>query len=56
MGMLLVVAVLVALAMIVWLFTLAVRSEDKQSPHRWLVVLPIVALAGWLVEQLIMGH
>jgi hypothetical protein len=53
MGMLVVLAVVVALLGCGWLFVHAVSGEGKNR-HGWLIVLPLIVMFGWLIEQLIM--
>jgi hypothetical protein len=55
MGMLLVLSVVIALALVVWLFLHAVREGDGGggNQHGWLVVVPLVIMFGWIVEQLL---
>jgi hypothetical protein len=52
MGMLFVMALVVALIGCGWLFVHALRA-DSNNRHGWLVVLPLVVMFGWLIEQLI---
>jgi hypothetical protein len=54
MGMLLVVAVLIALAMLIALFVHALRSDPK-SRHGWLIAVPLIIIFGWVLEELIMS-
>lgn len=51
--MLLVLAIVVAIALVGWLFIHALREPDGESQHGWLAVLPLVVIFGWVVEQLI---
>jgi len=53
MGMLLVLAVIVALAGVGWLFIHALRTPEGEGQHGWLAVLPLVVIFGWVVEQLV---
>ncbi|HTL35667.1 MAG TPA: hypothetical protein VL326_21205 [Kofleriaceae bacterium] len=54
MGMLVVVSVVVAFVFIVALWVHAVRAERSFGGHRWVVVVPLLILVGWLLELLIM--
>ncbi len=51
--MLLVLAVVVAVVLVGWLFIHAVRTPEGESQHGWLAILPLVVIFGWVVEQLI---
>lgn len=53
MGMLLVLAIVVAVALVGWLFIHAVRTPEGASRHGWLAVVPLVIIFGWVVEQLV---
>ena len=53
MGMLLVLAVVVAVVLVGWLFIHAVRTPEGESQHGWLAVVPLVIIFGWVVEQLL---
>ena len=53
MGMLLVVAVIIAFVGVGWLFVHALRTPEGESQHGWLAILPLVVIFGWVVEQLI---
>jgi len=55
MGMLLVLAVLLALGLVIWLFVHAVRSDRSTHSHGWIIVVPLLVMAGWIIEMLIMG-
>ena len=55
MGMLLVVFVLLALVGAVALFAHALRSDPSPNSHGWLVVLPLVVIFGWVIEEIITG-
>jgi hypothetical protein len=55
MGMLLVVFVLLALAGAAALFSHALRSDPSPNAHGWLVVLPLIIIFGWVIEQIITG-
>jgi hypothetical protein len=55
MGMLLVLAVLLALGFALWLFVHAVRSDRTEHSHGWIIVVPLLVIAGWIIEMLIMG-
>ena len=30
--------------------------EPPRSPGRWIVILPLIVLVGWLLEQLLIGR
>jgi hypothetical protein len=53
MGMLVVLAVVGFVAVVIGLFVHAIDSEGK-SRHGWLIVVPLLIFAGWLLEMLIM--
>ena len=55
MGMLVVVLVIVALVGAGALFLHALRSDPSPNAHGWLVVLPLVVILGWVIEELITG-
>ncbi len=53
--MLLVVAILICLAGAMALFVHALRADQSERAHGWLVIVPLLIMAGWLLETLIMG-
>jgi hypothetical protein len=55
MSTLLVLAGVVAFCAIVAMFVHALRAERSIRAHRWLVLVPLLVIVGWLIEQLIMG-
>lgn len=54
MGMLVVVGGLAFIVGIGALFVHAVRTSETGNRHGWLVVIPLLIVFGWLVEQIIM--
>jgi hypothetical protein len=55
MGMLVVLGVVVFIAVIWALFFHAVRAPSG-GRHGWIVVLPLVVAAAWLIEQLVVAR
>jgi hypothetical protein len=55
MGMLLVVAILAGLGIALALFVHALRSEPSGEAHGWIVIVPLLIIAGWVLETLITG-
>ncbi len=55
MGMVFVLAIVLALVGVIALFTHALRADPSEEGHRWLVVVPLLIIVGWLLEELIMG-
>jgi hypothetical protein len=55
MGMLLALAIVVAVILALALFVHALGSSPSERGHGWLVIVPLLIIAGWLVEMLIMG-
>src|SRR3569623_1187396 len=53
MGMLLVLAVILAFVGVGWLFIHALRTPEGEGQHGWRAVLPLVVIFGWVVEQLV---
>ena len=53
MGMLLVLAVIIAFVGVGYLFVHALTTPEGESQHGWLAVLPLVVIFGWVVEQLV---
>ena len=55
MGMLLVLAAVVAVIGVGWLFLHALRADgDDTNRHGWLAVVPLAVIFGWVVEQLVL--
>ena len=55
MGMIVVVGVLLVLGLVLALFVHAVVADTSFSAHGWLVVVPLLIIASWILAQLIMG-
>jgi hypothetical protein len=57
MGLVVVLAVLALIAVGATLFIGVVRenTDGKTRQHGWLVVVPLIVVAGWFIEQLIVG-
>jgi uncharacterized membrane protein YqhA len=55
MGMLLALAIVVAVIGMLALFVHALRSSPSERAHGWLVIVPLLIIGGWIVETLIMG-
>lgn len=55
MGMLLALAVVVGVILVLTLFVHALRSNSSERAHGWLVIVPLLIIAGWVLEMLIMG-
>ncbi len=55
MGMLVVIFVIFALAGATALFVHALRTDASPEAHGWLVILPLLVIIGWLIEELITG-
>lgn len=55
MGMLFALAIVLAVILALAMFVHALRSDSSERAHGWLVVVPLLIIAGWLVEMLIMG-
>jgi hypothetical protein len=55
MGMLIVMALVAAFALVIALFVHALRADQSPGEHRWLVIVPLLIVAGWVLEVLIMG-
>lgn len=53
--MLLVVAILAGIGIALALFIHALRAEQSEGAHGWLVIVPLLIIAGWVLETLIMG-
>ena len=55
MGMLLILAIVAGVIMALALFVHALGSNPSERAHGWLVIVPLLIVAGWLLETLIMG-
>jgi hypothetical protein len=55
MGMVLALAILVCVILALTLFVHALRSNSSERAHGWLVIVPLLIIAGWVLEMLIMG-
>ena len=55
MGMLLVMALVVFIAIVIALGVHGLRADRSEERHRWLAVVPVLIIFGWVLEQLIMG-
>jgi hypothetical protein len=56
MGLLIVLAVLVAIGLLMTAFVYAIRPHSqREHAHGWLVVVPLVVIFGWVIIQLVMG-
>lgn len=55
MGMLLILAIVVGVILALALFVHALRASPSERAHGWLVVVPLLIIAGWILETLIMG-
>lgn len=55
MGMLLVLAIVAGVVLALALFVHALRSSPSERVHGWLVIVPLLIIAGWILETLIMG-
>ena len=53
--MLVVILVIVGLIGAAALFLHALRSDPSPNAHGWLVILPLLVIAGWVIEELITG-
>lgn len=53
--MLLVVAIVAGLVAALALFVHALRSDQSTRAHGWLVVVPLLIIAGWVLETLLTG-
>lgn len=51
--MLLTLAIVVGVVLALALFIHALRSGPSERQHGWLVVVPLVIVAGWVLETLI---
>lgn len=52
--MLVVLALLISGALVIALFVHALRADRATRAHGWLVIVPLLIIAGWLLESLIM--
>jgi hypothetical protein len=52
-GLIVIIPVLLALVLIVGLFVHAVRADPSGEGHRWLVFVPVLIAAIWIIENLI---
>lgn len=55
MGMLLALAVVLGVVLALTLFVHALRTNRSERAHGWLVVVPLLIIAGWVLGMLIMG-
>lgn len=55
MGMLLALAIVLGVILALALFVHALRSNASERAHGWLVIVPLLIIAGWIIETLIMG-
>ena len=55
MGMLLVLSVVIAIIMLIALFTHALRTDPSPEAHKWLLVVPLLIIVAWVLQELIMG-
>lgn len=55
MGMLFALAIVVAVILALTLFVHALRTSPSERAHGWLVIVPLLIIAGWILETLIMG-
>lgn len=55
MGMLLALAVVAGVVLALALFVHALRCGSSERAHGWLVIVPLLIIAGWILETLIMG-
>jgi hypothetical protein len=55
MGMLLTLALLAGISFAGALFVHALRADPSERAHGWLVVVPLLIVAGWILGTLIMG-
>jgi hypothetical protein len=55
MGMLLIVAIVAGLVVALALFVHALRSDTGAQQHGWLVVVPLLIIAAWLLQTLLTG-
>ncbi|HEX3475576.1 MAG TPA: hypothetical protein VHT91_11170 [Kofleriaceae bacterium] len=55
MGMLLALAIVLGVILALGMFVHALRSNASERSHGWLVVVPLLIVAGWFIGMLIMG-
>lgn len=55
MGMLLALAIVLAVIAMLALFVHALRSSPSERAHGWLVIVPLLIIVGWILETLILG-
>jgi hypothetical protein len=55
MGMLVVMIPLAVVAIVLALWVHALRADPSEERHRWLAVVPLLIIVGWVLELLIMG-
>ena len=55
MGMVFALAIIVGVILALTLFVHALRSSSSERAHGWLVIVPLLIIAGWVLETLIMG-
>jgi methyl-accepting chemotaxis protein len=55
MGMVLALAVVLGVVLALALFVHALRTDRSERAHGWLVIVPLLIIAGWILETLIMG-
>ena len=53
--MILVLAIVVGVILALALFVHALDSNPSMRAHGWLVIVPLLIIAGWIVEMLVMG-
>lgn len=53
MGLLIVLAILLAFAGVVWACVYALRPKKEGTSHGWLAVLPLVVIFGWVLETIL---
>jgi hypothetical protein len=55
MGMLLALAIIAGVILALALFVHALRSSPSERAHGWLVIVPLLIIAGWILATLIIG-
>ena len=53
MGLLVVLAILLAFVGVIWAFAYAVRPKKPGSSHGWLAILPLLVIFGWVLETIL---
>ena len=53
--MLVALAVVVGFCLMLGLFVHALRSSPSEREHGWLLIVPLLIIAGWVLETLITG-